>query len=137
MEPRKRTRRGTAPSRVASGSSTATDLPLANIAALIDHGGQITLGALQPIKCVAIANEDRGCLAMLQRRSAETVPQLLGRLDTARARLDHRNAHRRDQPAASENNTASVTYVKMVSPGRLLLSSLEASRIRKSVARST
>jgi len=82
MESRKRVRRGTAPGRVASAGA-ATDLPLENIAALIDHGGQITLGAMEPVGCVAIANEDFGWLAMLQRRSDETVPQLLDRLNTA------------------------------------------------------
>jgi hypothetical protein len=82
VESRKRTRRGAAPSRVASPPGAAERPPLANIAALIDNGGQITLGALDPIKCVAIANDDCNCLAMLQRRSGETVPQLLDRLDT-------------------------------------------------------
>jgi len=56
---------------------------LANIVALIDDGGQITLGALDPIKCVAIANTDYSCLAMLQRRPGETLQQLLERLDAA------------------------------------------------------
>ncbi len=41
------------------------------------------MGALDPIKCAAIANEDCRCLAMLQRRSGETLPQLLDRLDIA------------------------------------------------------
>jgi hypothetical protein len=82
MESRKRARRGTAPGRVAASPAASDGLALANIAALIDNGGQITLGALDPIKCVAIANDDCSCLAMLQRRSGETVPQLLDRLDT-------------------------------------------------------
>ena len=83
MESRKRARRGTAPSRVAASLAASERLALANIAALIDNGGQITLGALDPIECVAIANDDCNCLAMLQRRSGETVPQLLDRLDTS------------------------------------------------------
>ena len=83
MEPRQRARRGTAPSRVVSPPDTAARLPLANIAALIDDGGQLTLGALHPIKCVAIANDDHNCLAMLQRRSRKTLQQLLERLDAA------------------------------------------------------
>ncbi len=82
MEHRKRTRRGTAPSRIA----VADPSPLANIAALIDQGGQITLGALHPIKCAAIANDHHDCLAMLSRTSGETLAQLLERLDTAIAR---------------------------------------------------
>jgi hypothetical protein len=56
---------------------------LANILALIDNGGQITLGALHPIKCVAIANDEHNSLAMLQRRPGETLQQLLERLDAA------------------------------------------------------
>lgn len=86
MESRKRTRRGTAPSRVASEPTEAASHPLPCIAALIDNGGQITLGAMYPIKCVAIANTDHGCLAMLQRRSDETMQQILERLDAA---IDH------------------------------------------------
>ncbi len=83
MESRKRTRRGIAPSRVAAPAAAAELALLPNIAALIDEGGQITLGALHPIKCVAAANDDYNCLAMLQRRSGETLQQLLERLDAA------------------------------------------------------
>lgn len=79
MERPKRARR-----RAASGRLAATgEAPLANIAALIDDGGQITIGALHPIKCAAIANDDHDCLAMLQRKPGETMQQLLLRLDAA------------------------------------------------------
>ena len=64
-------------------SGTSEGLALANIATLIDSGGQITLGALHPIKCVAIANNDHNSLAMLKRRPGETLHQLLRRLDAA------------------------------------------------------
>ena len=83
MEPRKRARRRTASSRVTSPSGAAARPFLANIATLIDNGGQITLGALDPIKCAAIANDEHNCLAMLQRRPGETLQQLLERLDAA------------------------------------------------------
>ena len=76
-------RRGAARSRVASPSGASEGLALVNIAALIDNGGQITLGALHPIACVAIANDDHNSLAMLQRRPGETLHQLLQRLDAA------------------------------------------------------
>ena len=46
MESRKRARRGTAPVGVVSQLGAGDGLALANIAALIDNGGQITLGAL-------------------------------------------------------------------------------------------
>jgi len=82
VEHRKRTRRRTAPSRVA----VANQSPLANIAALIDEGGQITIGALHPVACAAIANDEDNCLAMLSRTSGETLAQLLERLDSAIAR---------------------------------------------------
>jgi hypothetical protein len=86
MESRKRARRGTAPGGVVSQLGASEGLALANIAALIDNGGQITLGALHPIACVAIANDDHNSLAMLQRRPRETLQQLLQRLDAA---IDH------------------------------------------------
>jgi hypothetical protein len=56
---------------------------LPNIAALINGGGQISIGALSPIRCAAVANDDYNCLAMLQRRPRETLRQLLERLDAA------------------------------------------------------
>ena len=84
MESRKRARRGTAASRVASPAGAARCPPLANIAELIDSGGQITLGAMYPIKyVVAVANDEHNSLAILQRRPGETLQQLLERLDAA------------------------------------------------------
>jgi hypothetical protein len=79
VERRKRVRDGVAPSRVTKGDQP----PLANIAVLIDNGGQIAVGSMPPIKCAAIANDDNNCLAMLQRRPGETLQQLLQRLDAA------------------------------------------------------
>ena len=57
------------------------DLP--NIEELVDGEGQITIGALYPIRCVAIANDGHASLAMLVRRDGETLTQLLIRLDAA------------------------------------------------------
>jgi hypothetical protein len=79
VERPKRLRGGIAPGRVAGQAQC----PLTHIAALIDSGGQITIGALRPIACAAIANDEHDCLAMLQRKPAETLQQLLGRLDAA------------------------------------------------------
>lgn len=56
---------------------------LANIAELIDSGGQIQVGQIYPIECAAVANDEHNCLAMLQRRRDETLWQLLCRLDDA------------------------------------------------------
>jgi len=55
----------------------------ANIAALIENGGEITIGPIGPINCAAVATDDSRCLAMLQRRPDETLEQLLDRLDAA------------------------------------------------------
>ena len=54
-----------------------------NIEALIDEGGEITLGRLPPFDCVATATDDTACLAMLVRRDGETLNQLIRRLDKA------------------------------------------------------
>jgi hypothetical protein len=51
---------------------------------LIIHGdGQIAIGAIRPIACAAIANDDHNMLAALVRRPDETLQQLLERLDQA------------------------------------------------------
>ena len=65
-----------------TGSKTGAQL-YPSIADLIDDGGQISIGALPPIKCAAVANDDYNCLAMLKRRPGETLQQLLKRLDAA------------------------------------------------------
>jgi hypothetical protein len=48
------------------------------------HGdGQISIGAIKPIACAAIANDEHNMLAALVRRPDETLQQLLERLDRA------------------------------------------------------
>jgi len=64
----------------------AIDLPA--IAALIEAGGDITVGRLAEIPCVATAADSDQCLAMLVRRDGESLPQLLLRLDAAIAAFD-------------------------------------------------
>jgi hypothetical protein len=54
-----------------------------NIEALIDDGGEITLGALPPHECAATAADGSNCLAMLVRRDGESLNALLKRLDKA------------------------------------------------------
>lgn len=59
-------------------------MPLTNyIEAMIEEGGEITLGALPPHKCVATAADGSNCLAMLVRREGESLNALLKRLDKA------------------------------------------------------
>lgn len=55
------------------------------------HGnGQISVGEIGPIPCAAVASDDHNMLAALQRRTGETLMQLLQRLDAALLRaLDH------------------------------------------------
>ena len=54
-----------------------------NIEALIDDGGEITLGAIGGIDCAATAADGHNSLAMLVRREGETLNALLRRLDKA------------------------------------------------------
>ena len=54
-----------------------------NIEALIEEGGEITLGALPPHECAATAADGNNCLAMLVRRDGESLNALLKRLDKA------------------------------------------------------
>lgn len=66
-----------------SGLNTERGGFLPNICDLIDAGGQISVGAIGPIRCAAVANDDDQCYAMLQRRPGETLQQLVERLDAA------------------------------------------------------
>jgi hypothetical protein len=57
---------------------------LHNIAALVESGGEITLGHLEAIcKCAATACDDAQCLAILVRRKGESLDALMQRLDAA------------------------------------------------------
>ena len=70
-------------SRRKSNSPKAPSGALANIELLIDGNGDITIGAVGPIRCVATAADEDQCLAMLQRRPGESLMDLLQRLDAA------------------------------------------------------
>ncbi|HEY5308735.1 MAG TPA: hypothetical protein VIK97_09525 [Casimicrobiaceae bacterium] len=56
---------------------------LANIEFLSDGNGDITIGRVGPIPCVASAADEDQCLAMLVRRPGESLMDLLQRLDAA------------------------------------------------------
>jgi len=58
---------------------------LPHIADLIDYG-EITVGVIEPVGCVATATDGSNCLAMLVRRDQETFSQLMIRLDLAIAK---------------------------------------------------
>lgn len=59
-----------------------TPLDLPNIEALIDEG-DITVGVLEPVGCVAAASDGHNALALLRRRDGESLVDLLVRLDAA------------------------------------------------------
>lgn len=63
-------------------NSAASLWHLPNIADLIEDG-EITIGTIVPVGCVATASDGHNCLAMLMRRKGETFAQLLTRLDLA------------------------------------------------------
>jgi hypothetical protein len=54
-----------------------------NIEALVDDGGEITLGHLGDIGCIATAADGHNALAMIVRRDGETLNTLIKRLDKA------------------------------------------------------
>ena len=63
-----------------ASDSVRANLP--HIAALIADG-EITVGILNPVGCVAVATDGHNTLAILKRRPNETLAQLLTRLDQA------------------------------------------------------
>ena len=90
MERRNKPVKGSQPRSVenaVTGSSA-----LSNIAELIRHG-QITIGVIRPMGCVAIASNAHQSLAMLVRRKSESLPQLLERLDLAVGKALHEDIY--------------------------------------------
>jgi hypothetical protein len=65
-----------------AGANDSDNAGLPHIAALISDG-EITVGMLNPVGCVAVATDGHNSLAMLKRRPGETLAQLLTRLDQA------------------------------------------------------
>ena len=91
------------PNRARRVEKTMTDSSsLPNISDLIRHG-QITVGVIRPMGCVAIANDAHQSLAMLVRRKGESLPQLLERLDASVGKALH------DEIYTDEINNPSAT----------------------------
>ena len=65
-------------------------MKLTYIEELIDTDGQITLGHMYPVGCVAIANDGSNTLAMLKRKPRESLVDLIKRLDRA---IEHSIEH--------------------------------------------
>lgn len=80
--PKRTARKPTRIDKKATGKKSGAPAFLPNIAELIADG-QITIGVLYPVGCVATATDRHNSLAMLQRRRGETLFQLLTRLDVA------------------------------------------------------
>ncbi len=66
--------------------AAGNDTGMKHIEALIDDGGDITLGNVHGVGCVATAADGHNTLAMLARRDGETLNALLRRLDRALGR---------------------------------------------------
>ena len=65
-------------------SSTSATLVLPNLEAFLETDGpEISIGAVGPIQCAAVAADPHNMLAALVRRPGETLQQLLERLDAA------------------------------------------------------
>jgi hypothetical protein len=80
-----RNKRGRVNKDAAGKDSADHPLHLPNVAELIKDG-EITIGVLRPIGCVATASDGHNTLAMLVRQKGETLAQLLTRLDLAIAK---------------------------------------------------
>ena len=59
------------------------DFPWPHIQALIDHGGNISIGQIYPIPCAAVASDEHNLLAALVRREGEGLIDILNRLDAS------------------------------------------------------
>ena len=70
------------PKPIARRPTGSLDENLPYIAELLKYG-QITIGNVRPVGCVAVAHDGRQTLSMLRRGEGEAVSQLLTRLDLA------------------------------------------------------
>ena len=77
MEPR--------PKPTGHDRTRSLDQTLPYIAEMMKYG-QITVGNVRPVGCVAVAHDGRQTVAMLLRREGETATELLTRLDLAIAK---------------------------------------------------
>jgi len=82
VESRQRAARTRSVKKKAQSDSSVAAFSLPNIAELIEDG-DITIGRLRPIGCVATAADEDCTYAMLVRRRGETLLQFLVRLDQA------------------------------------------------------
>lgn len=83
LRPKSKTRK---PTRSLKQSPEPASDPIAdllpNLAGFIEDG-EVTVGILDPVGCVATAADEHASIAMLVRRKNETLSELLTRLDYA------------------------------------------------------
>ena len=85
LRPKPRTRKPTRSLKQSPEPANASD-PIAdllpNLASFIEDG-EVTIGIVDPVGCVATAADEHASIAMLVRHKNETLTQLLTRLDCA------------------------------------------------------
>jgi hypothetical protein len=59
------------------------DFRWVHLTSLLDAGGHVTLGRMEPIECAAIAANGREVFAVLRRRPDESAASLMERLEAA------------------------------------------------------
>jgi hypothetical protein len=102
-KPTARNRARSVDKNAAGKNSAVAPLSLPNIAELI-LDGEITVGVLRPVGCVAVASDGHNALAMLVRRRGETLAQLLTRLDLAIAKALTEDVYTDEINAPSTNS---------------------------------
>jgi hypothetical protein len=105
-----------------AGASDSTNADLPHIAELIADG-EITVGMLNPVGCVAVATDGHNSLAMLKRRPGETLTRCSGdstRLSSAHGQKKSTPTrsipppHTRSEPAANGEVKSSVNTLQLV-----------------------
>jgi hypothetical protein len=80
---RKRSRLGAGRISAAPGATPSRASFAPTLEAFLADEGQITIGAIDPIPCAAIAADPHNMLAALIRRPGESLMELIERLDRA------------------------------------------------------
>ena len=75
----------------APAEASAAPTSLVQITRLVEGGGQIMIGTVQPVSgSVAVAHDGKKTLAMLRRQPGEKIEDLIGRLDRSIAAAKRR-----------------------------------------------
>jgi hypothetical protein len=82
MAHRRRARRDDG-TRCMTRTAKRPDMPWPHLQEFIDNGGQLSVGAIYPVTCAAVAADEDSMYAALVRRDGESLVDLLHRLDLA------------------------------------------------------